>query len=195
MLTNGPLVRYYVHISVPLPQHKCFDLVRYFFRVPPCPPLRPGFFLSQVRIPYLVETTLCHGKGTVILVFFGEEPWFFSFGKKKDETGILTNGPLVRYYIRRNPKELHVLYKEIRLHPFPYYRRISRLKRLSRALRRFYIHENENFNSKVEVQTVHHNCAYILHSWYTFQPFWTAITRQLKIYKDNLHTTQQNDTT
>ena len=74
MLTNGPLVRYYVHISVPLPQHKCFDLVRYFFRVPPCPPLRPGFFLSQVRIPYLVETTLCHGKGTVILVFFGEEP-------------------------------------------------------------------------------------------------------------------------
>jgi hypothetical protein len=32
----------------------------------------------------------------------------------KDETGMLVTGPLVRCYICGNPKELHVVYKEIR---------------------------------------------------------------------------------
>jgi len=69
--------------------------------------------------------------------------------------------------------------KMVKLQLFPCYWRTSRLKRLSRVLRRFYIHEDENFSSE-EVQTVHQNCAYIPYSGYTFQPFWKAITRQLK---------------
>ena len=32
----------------------------------------------------------------------------------KDETGMLTTRPLIRYYICGNPKELHVVYREIR---------------------------------------------------------------------------------
>jgi len=36
----------------PLPQHKCFDLVRYFFRVPPRPPMFKIFWTrGEITLP------------------------------------------------------------------------------------------------------------------------------------------------
>jgi len=83
MLTNGPLVRYYVHISVPLPQHKCFDLVRYFFRVPPCPPPTPGIFFipGENTLPSRDDIVSRQRDGNTG-VFWGGTMIFFIWEKK-----------------------------------------------------------------------------------------------------------------
>jgi len=49
--------------AVPLPQHKCFDLVRYFFKGATMPPFVPRIFLV---IPYRVERHLRLGRGAVL---------------------------------------------------------------------------------------------------------------------------------
>jgi hypothetical protein len=41
-----------------LPQRKCFDLVMYFFRVPPFPLYTQDFFGPGAKLPYRVETPM-----------------------------------------------------------------------------------------------------------------------------------------